>query len=114
MSALSVSASRWTVADSEPKRTQGCVADLTAAAVFAGLALVWTFPLVRHLTTQIPGTGAGDNVTALWMFWWMRFAVLHQLDPLATGHMFVPVGTSLALHTNIALPSAPPASPAAG
>ena len=51
-------------------------AHLAAAATFAILAIVLTWPLARRLTTAIPGGGAGDNVTFLWNFWWMRQALV--------------------------------------
>lgn len=76
-----------------------------AAAVFVGLAIVWTFPLATHFTTHIPGAGAGDNVAVLWNFWWARFANGHDLPLLQTGYLFAPEGTSLALHTHVALPA---------
>src|SRR5262245_23115913 len=85
------------------QRTNGLALHLAAGAVCVCLALLWTFPLVAHLATRIPGPGVGDNVAALWMFWWTRFAMDHHIDPFSTTHLFAPVGTSLALHTNIAL-----------
>ena len=45
----------------------------SAAAVFLGVALLWTFPLVRHLESHLLGQGIGDNVTSVWNFWWMRY-----------------------------------------
>ena len=78
------------------------------AALLAGsvlLAVLHTFPLVRHLDTHLPGQGLGDNVSFLWNAWWMR-------EALASPHAFfqcpvieAPVGSSLALHTHTALPA---------
>ena len=48
---------------------------IAAAGVFAALAVVWTFPLVLHLSTHVPGPVPGDNVGFLWNFWWMRTAL---------------------------------------
>jgi len=73
--------------------------------VFAALALVWTFPLVRHLSTHVPGQAAGDNVSFLWNFWWMRRALASGLGFFYTPYLFVPTGTDLTLHTHTALPA---------
>ena len=83
----------------------GIATNLAAAGVFFVLAVVWTFPLVGRLTTDIPGSGAGDNVAALWNLWWGRFAWTHQLPVFQSDYLFAPSGTSLALHTHLALPA---------
>ena len=84
-------------------RTIGFHAGLLAGCVL--LAVLHTFPLVRHLDTHLPGQGLGDNVSFLWNAWWMR-------EALASPHVFfqcpvieAPVGVSLALHTHTALPA---------
>ncbi len=74
-----------------------------AVVLFAGLALVWTFPLVLHLSTTLPGAGAGDNETFLWNFWWMRHALASGSDVFRTSFLFAPVGVDLTLHTHTAL-----------
>lgn len=76
-----------------------------AATVFAGIAVLWTFPLVRRLSTHLPGGDYGDNVTFLWNFWWMRQALAGSLEFFWTGMLFAPVGTDLTLHTHSALPA---------
>lgn len=76
-----------------------------AAVFFVGLAILWTFPLVSQGTSSILGDGAGDNTAGLWNFWWARFAIGHGLELLRTPYLFAPHGTSLALHTNTALPA---------
>ena len=45
-----------------------------AIAFLGALTVAWTWPLVLHLTTAVPG-GAGDNYTFLWTLWWMRRAL---------------------------------------
>lgn len=74
-------------------------------AAFAAVAVVWTFPLVLRLSTDIPGTAAGDNVAVLWNFWWTRFAWARHLDLFRSDYLFAPIGTGLALHSNTLLPS---------
>jgi len=76
---------------------------VAAFAAFALFAIVWSFPLVLHLSTHVPGPGAGDNLQFLWNFWWMRFALAGGLDPFHTSYLFVPVGVDLTLHTHTAL-----------
>jgi hypothetical protein len=58
-----------------------------------------------QLPSHIPGQGAGDNVASLWNFWWMRFALARDLDLFRSDFLFAPNGTSLALHTHVALPA---------
>ena len=71
-------------------------------ALYAALAILLTWPLVRHLSTHVPGsyTWAFDEYTFLWNSWWFRYALteLHQ-NPLYTSHIFYPLGIGLILHT---------------
>lgn len=76
-----------------------------ALTLFAGLSVLWTFPLVANLTTHIPGPSAGDNVTFLWNFWWMRTAIEQRTDFLVTPFICAPWGVNLTLHTHTALPA---------
>jgi hypothetical protein len=76
------------------------------ALLFVALALVWTFPLAAHLSSRLPGEGAGDNIAFLWNFWWMRQALAHPaLSFFHTDRLFVPFGIDLTLHTHTALPA---------
>jgi hypothetical protein len=76
-----------------------------AAAGFVGLAVVWSYPLIRHLSTNLPGAGMGDNTLFLWNFWWMRTALALRTDFFRTAHLFAPIGVDLTLHTHTALPA---------
>jgi hypothetical protein len=69
------------------------------------MAVGWSFPLVRHLPTHLPGLGLGDNVDFLWNFWWMRTALASGLNFFHTTYLFVPTGADLTLHTHTALPA---------
>ncbi len=75
---------------------------LLVTALYAVLALVLTWPLVRHLGTHIPGsyTWAFDEYTFLWNSWWFRHSLfgLGQ-TPLYSTHTFYPLGVSLVLYT---------------
>jgi hypothetical protein len=79
---------------------------LPALSFFVGLAALWSFPLVVHLASCIPGATSGDGPTFVWNNWWMRLA-LDSPDQqfFWTPLQFAPLGTSLVLHTHTALPS---------
>jgi hypothetical protein len=92
--------------ESESQRTaRWLLRDGAAALVCLSLAVAWTFPLIQHFSDRIPGAEIGDNVAALWNFWWARFAMANGLDLFHTGHLFAPEGTSLSMHSNVALPA---------
>jgi hypothetical protein len=84
-------------------RTLGFHAGLLAGSVL--LAVLHTFPLVRHLDTHLPGQGLGDNVSFLWNAWWMREALASPYVFFHCPIIEAPVGASLALHTHTALPA---------
>jgi hypothetical protein len=84
---------------------QRLLAHGVAAILFAAMAVLWTLPLVQQVATHIPGAGAGDSVASLWNFWWMRLALARHLDLFRSEFLFAPNGTSLALHTHVALPA---------
>ena len=64
---------------------------------------MWSYPLVLHLGTHLPGPGAGDNIDFLWNFWWMRTALASNRDFFYTPFVFAPHGVDLTLHTHTAL-----------
>ena len=72
---------------------------------FAALAVVWSWPLVLHLSTHLPGRGLGDNALFLWNFWWMRTARASGTGFWHTSYLFAPAGADLILHTHTALPA---------
>ena len=73
-----------------------------AAAVFAVLAVVITWPLAIHLGDALPGTGLDDNAGFLWDFWLLRRALASPAhDILTTTAVFHPDGINLALHTHL-------------
>jgi hypothetical protein len=75
---------------------------LAAAVGFTALAVVWSYPLVLHLSTHMPGA-LGDNEQFLWDFWWMRTALGSGADFFHTPYLFAPIGADLTLHTHTAL-----------
>jgi hypothetical protein len=73
-----------------------------ALGLYAALSLLFTWPLVTHLTTHVAGsaTWAFDEYTFLWNPWWFRYALLVlRANPLYSDYIFYPVGISLVLYT---------------
>jgi hypothetical protein len=86
-------------------RSAAVLRHLPAVLFFLLIALVWTFPLVLHLGTHLPGPVVGDNTLSLWNFWWMRTARATGADFFQTPYLFAPVGEDLTLYTHTALPA---------
>jgi hypothetical protein len=78
----------------------------TPLLAFAAITAWWLFPVLANLSSVIPGSGAGDNVTFVWNVWWMRY-VVHHSGPtfFFTPFLFYPFGVDLTLHTHTALPA---------
>ncbi|MFH0862650.1 MAG: hypothetical protein V1875_06445 [Candidatus Altiarchaeota archaeon] len=70
--------------------------DMTAAMIFAAMALLMTYPLIFHFTTHIPGDNQ-DAKNAFWRNWMMKESVLGLKDPFHTTAVFHPAGTTLLL-----------------
>jgi hypothetical protein len=71
-------------------------------ALYAAVAVVATWPLVRHFGTHLPGsaTWAFDEYTFVWNMWWFRYSLLDLgQNPLYSSHTFYPLGVSLVLYT---------------
>ncbi|MCU1383488.1 MAG: hypothetical protein JWL71_2185 [Acidobacteria bacterium] len=78
---------------------------LAPLALFAALAVGWTWPLAAHLRDAVPG-GPGDNYSFLWNLWWMRHVLATPgLDYFHTTYLFHPFGTAIANHPHTALPA---------
>jgi hypothetical protein len=54
--------------------------------VYSVLAVLYTYPLVLHLSDRVIGPARGDNLEYLWKIWW----VAHALFDLHTSPMFIP------------------------
>jgi hypothetical protein len=81
----------------KPRRIHAAV-----VAVYAALAVVFTWPLVQHLASHVPGsyTWAFDEYTFLWNSWWFRYSLLDLgQNPLVSTHTFYPLGISLVSYT---------------
>lgn len=67
---------------------------------FLLLTLGMTSPLALHPTRMLVASGAGpDAFIGVWNLWWTRTAASLGWNPLESGWIFAPRGTSLALHT---------------
>jgi hypothetical protein len=76
--------------------------NLLVLGSYAALAVVLTWPLVRHLTSHVPGsyTWAFDEYTFLWNSWWLRHSLFDLgQNPLYSTHTFYPLGVSLVTYT---------------
>jgi len=77
-----------------------------AALTFGAITAWWLRPFISHLSTAIPGGGAGDNVTFVWNVWWMNYVLHHPGQKFFfTPFLFYPFGADLTLHTHTALPA---------
>ena len=78
--------------------------DAALVPIFAAVAAAHVYPLVRRLSTHLPGAGLGDNAGFAWNLWWMRQALgSDQLDFFRTDHLMAPLGAALIQHTHTAL-----------
>ena len=74
--------------------------NLTLVLIYAGLTVLFTYPLVWFLTTHHAGEAGGDARVYLWNMWWVDKALtdLHT-NPFETDFIFYPLGIGLSLHT---------------
>jgi hypothetical protein len=80
--------------------------DIGIGAAYVALAVLHTYPLIRHLDSSLPGLSLGDNLTFLWNSWWMRQALASPTRHFFyTDAIFAPLGVSLVVHTHTALPA---------
>lgn len=79
---------------------RSAAAHLPALMLFGALAALFTWPLPSLLTTAVLGHEAGDNLAAIWNFWWARTAIASPDHSIFwTPYLFAPIGTSLVTHT---------------
>jgi hypothetical protein len=78
---------------------------VVAVCLLTGLGFLFSYPLIRRLTSGVIGMGAGDNLAFVWDFWWASTATLAERVSLWTAALFAPLGTSLLLHTLSPLPT---------
>ncbi len=75
---------------------------ISVLGLYTLLSLVLTWPLIAHLTTQVPGIAqwAFDESTFIWNIWAFKHAVIDQLtSPLHSDLIWYPLGIDLILYT---------------
>jgi hypothetical protein len=79
--------------------------NLTVVFLYFLFTLIFTFPLIRHLSTSTPmADGQGDQFQSMWMFWWFKTALFNlKTSPFFTNFLFYPHGSSLIYHMPIFL-----------
>ncbi len=75
---------------------------LGVVALFAGLTVVWTFPLALHWRTAVPGE-PGDNYLLLWNLWWMRHVLASGGAYFHSAYLFFPFGLDMVNQPHTAL-----------
>ncbi len=71
-------------------------------ALFTGLALALSWPVILHLGSRVPGTAtwAFDESTFLWNHWYLKHSLLDlHNSPLHTELTWYPLGMDLILYT---------------
>lgn len=71
---------------------------LLPLVIYGLIALLVTYPLVRHFATQVPSDG-GDALQNYWNYWWIRQALAEGRNPYWTPLLYAPFGAPLYLHT---------------
>lgn len=73
--------------------------DLWVLLGYPGLTLLFTYPLVRHFATHVPGDGR-DDPSLVWNLWWVKHALVDlHVNPLTTDFLFYPIGVNLSFYT---------------
>ena len=66
-------------------------------AIYGGLSLLLTYPLIRHPAARILGDGDAWRFT--WNMWWMRWSLQSFNHPFCTDYIHYPDGVRAYLHT---------------
>src|SRR5215217_5641913 len=86
-----------------PHSVRRVLAHAPVLALFALLAIAWTWPLILHTRDHIPGL-PGDNFSFLWNLWWMRKALsTPDLSFFRSPYLFSPFGVDMVNHPHTAL-----------
>jgi hypothetical protein len=80
-------------------RTQRWQIHLLVLFAYTLFALALTWPLIAHVSSQVPGNGA-DDPPLTWNLWWVQHALLQLgTNPFDCDYMFYPLGINLAFYT---------------
>jgi len=73
---------------------------LEGVLLFALLVIIFTYPLILHITDSIPEKNDyTDGPMFLWNLWWVKESLLHFNSPFYTTMIFAPQSANLSLHT---------------
>lgn len=73
---------------------------LLVIALFCGLSVLFTWPMVLHLGEMVPGPPHQDQYQNLWNLWWAKFSLFNlRTNPFHTDYLLYPYGADLYLHT---------------
>ena len=75
---------------------------LVALVLYTLLAVLLTWPLVKHLSSRTIGSAvwAFDEYTFIWNMWWFKYSLLDLAQtPLHTAFTFYPLGIDLVSYT---------------
>jgi len=93
------------------QRIENAVNSLLVPILYALVSLIFTWPLVLHVSTSVIGPFHGDNLEYVWKIWWVRHAWFERgISPWLVPHIHWPYGYPLThgeitpLHTVVMLP----------
>lgn len=90
--------SRQSITNTDESESPKWAEIFLVALLYLVLALVATYPAVRHLNACL--IGRGDTTQNVWNLWWIRLAVSRgNILPFHTTMLYHPDGVSLAYHT---------------
>jgi hypothetical protein len=70
--------------------------ELTVFVAFLILTAILTYPLILHFSSSVYGyPWPGDQTGTIWHFWWLKYALQHNLSPYFTPLLAAPFGASL-------------------
>jgi len=66
------------------------------ALLMLAITLIMTFPLIFEMNRYIPGFSSTDEpYGSIWYWWWLKFSLLNQLNPLSCGYLAAPTGIAI-------------------
>lgn len=79
--------------------------NITVISLYLVFTLIFTFPLILHISTATPlADGTGDQFQSMWLWWSFKTSLLElKTNFLHTDFMYYPQGTSLTYHTSVLL-----------
>lgn len=76
------------------KALKSYYSEIIALLIYFVLACVVTYPLVLRMSSSVYGF-LNDNYGNLWLSWWLKYSLIHHLNPLFTPFVSAPFGIDL-------------------